>query len=377
MGKVRQSRLLAGRLIFVVVLMTMGCVFVSSSKGTATASSTAVQPTAPANNAVVSGPLAGCPTIPGTTTPVGAACFPPSLRPSLNNPQDPVAYGADKTGVNDSAAAINAALAAGDVYFQTPGTYFVSLTGNNVRTASIVPPAGRTIECVPGVSLKETATNYAACGGDACGILSLLNPGNTVVGCDFQGGNSAPGSIVESQTEGPDLIDVSSNNETIEGNTFENTWSNSAVQVNSNYTGIPPSNFLIQYNTFTHNPGYAINEAATVGGTIQYNISHDANISPEYDACTNTYPRVTQNVITQYNELDVTTATAYSGWSFFIGGGTYPNGCDYSTNIVRNNYCTSEISQPAWLWTTSSGYTQFPAHYSNNIVGPNCALRTW
>jgi Bacterial Ig domain len=185
MRMLRQGRLLAGQLVSIVALFAMGCVFVSASGGTATASLTKMKLTAPANNAVVgtislsctvpsnvewinldadnnfyasgsayatsytttwnstsvangshsigcagygsNGALlgnsianitvsnsvatrtttpVGCTTIPGTNTPVGTACFPKSSYPTLNNPENPVNYGADQTGVNDSTAAI-------------------------------------------------------------------------------------------------------------------------------------------------------------------------------------------------------------------------------------------------------------------------------
>src|SRR5262249_22976862 len=149
-------------------------------------------------------------------------------------------YGADSTGVNDSTAAINKALTVGDVYFGTPGTYYVAL--EHYLYYAIVPPAGRTIECGPGVTLIERTEN--ACGGNDCGIFSLLNGGNTVVGCDFQGGNSASGPVGISPSQGPELIEISSNNNTVEGNTFENTWGNTAVQVTRAYTNILPANYL-------------------------------------------------------------------------------------------------------------------------------------
>src|SRR5262249_9762744 len=137
---------------------------ITVSNGSSTAASTPAPP--PASAPAPS----GCNNIPGTSTPVGAACFPSSSYPALNNPQDPVNYGADKTGVSDSTAAIRAALANGDAHFGTPGTYLVSLSSGH----GIVPPAGRTIECAPGVTLIERTQN---CGTD-CGILSLQNGGN-------------------------------------------------------------------------------------------------------------------------------------------------------------------------------------------------------
>jgi hypothetical protein len=121
-------------------------------------------------------------------------------------------------GVSDSTAAVNSALANGDAYFTMPGIYLIALSSGH----GVIPPASRTIECVPGVTLIERAENPT--NGDAGAILSLQNGGNTVVGCDFKGGNSTPGALAIGTNQGQLLIIISSNNVTIEGSTFEDTW---------------------------------------------------------------------------------------------------------------------------------------------------------
>jgi hypothetical protein len=317
----------------------------------------------------------GCPTIPGTNTPVGAACFPKSAYPTLNNPQNPVNYGADKTGVNDSTAAINAALAVGDAYFSTPGFYLVAL---DHLYYSIVPPPGRTIECVPGVTLIAAMTSDP-CGGNDCGILSLLKGGNTVVGCDFQGGNWVPGPVDISSNQVPELIEISSNNDTVEGNTFENTWGNTAVQVNSSYTGILPSNYLIQYNTFSHNAYYGPEVSEATWGIIQNNLVIDGAIGMEDSACPSSG---VGRALIQNNELMVSVGdcavTGQQGcyWAAFITGGMYPPGCDYSGVMVTGNYCQGSSTQLAQIANYDPGGAGSPASYSGNHLGPNCSCAT-
>jgi hypothetical protein len=301
--------------------------------------------------------------------PVGAACFPKSSYPALNNPQNPVNYGADKTGVNDSTAAIVAALSTGDAYFSTPGTYLVSLTSGH----GIVPPAGRTIECAPGVTLIERSDS---CASD-CGILSLQNGNNTVVGCDFQGGNSAQGPVAIGNN-GQFLIIVASNNDTIEGNTFENTWGNSAVHVNSDYTGILPANFMIQYDTFSHNAYYGPEVDVATSGTIQNNLQTDGGMGPEDDACSASYG--VNNVIIKNNELKVSVGDCATAGErdcngpAFITGGIYPPGCNYSKVSVQNNYCQGTTSLAAAIYNYGSGVAN--ASYSNNILGPACSCQS-
>lgn len=313
----------------------------------------------------------GCNTIPGTNTPVGAGCFPSSSYPALNNPQNPVTYGADKTGSNDSTAAINAALAAGDAYFSTPGTYLVSLSSGH----GIVPPAQRTIECAPGVTLIEHA-EYSNGGGDV-GILSLENSGNTVVGCNFQGGNSASGPVGIGTNQGQFLIILSSNNNTVEGNTFQNTWGNTAVQVNSDYTGMSPANFLIQYNTFSHNAYYGPEVDVASSGTIQNNLQIDGGMGPEDDSCSTT--NSVNNVVIRNNEVKVSVGDCYTAGqsacddTAFVTGGSYPPGCNYSSVTVENNYCQGGGAQAAEIENGGSGITA--GSYSNDLLGPGCSCR--
>jgi hypothetical protein len=312
----------------------------------------------------------GCKNIPGTNTPVGAPCFPSSSYPSLKNPEDPINYGADKTGVNDSTAAINAALSAGDVYFKTPGTYLV-----NQNNGLIIPPAGRAIECAHGVTLVEQAEN--GCSGHDCGILTLYNGGNTVVGCDFQGGNSAMGAVPIGSNGGQFLIMVASNNDIIEGNTFENAWGNSAVQVNGD-NGTVPANFLIQYNTFLHNPYYGPEVDVASSGIIQNNMQTDGGIGPEDDACSGSYS--VNNVTIRNNELVTSVGdcrvAGQSGCDgdAFITGGSYPPGCNYSTVTVQNNYCQGNATQGVQIENVGSGVT--PASYNNDILGQSCSCRS-
>jgi hypothetical protein len=345
-----------------------GVVNITVSNGSSTSASTpAPAPTPPPASAPAP---SGCKTIPGTNTPVGAVCFPSSSYPALNNPHDPVSYGADKTGGSDSTSAISAALAAGDAYFATPGTYLVSLSNGR----GVIPPAGRTIECTPGVTLIERGED--PCNGHDCGILTLLNGGNTVVGCDFQGGNSSPGAVGIGSNEGQYLIMISSDNDTIEGNTFENAWGDSAVQVNGD--NIIPSNFLIQYNSFAHNAYYGPEIDVANSGTIQNNLQTDGGIGPEDGDCSSS--NAVNNVTIKNNELlasvgdcRIAGQDACDGGAF-ITGGSYPPGCNYSSVTVANNYCQGNSTQSAQIENVGSGVT--PAHYSNDILGPDCYCRS-
>ena len=311
---------------------------------------------------------ASCQNIPGTNTPVGAGCFPTSISPSLTNPQDPVSYGADPTGVNDSTAAIKSAMAVGDVLFKTPGSYFINTFTSN---HGIILPAGRVVKCRAGVTIFETANNVF---GD-WGIFETVNGGNTIVGCTIRGGNTAAGAQAQSNQEGQFLVLVNGANVTVEGNTLDSTWGNSAVQTNSDFIGVAPANFVIQYNTFTHNPNYGPNVTDANGGIVQNNLIQDSSVGVENESCTNSPPHFTHNVTVKNNEITVSVGNCgvvgppCSG-PMNLTGGTAPPTCDYTTNVVSGNYCTGKNGvQNVLITNTASGTS---ATYTGDILGPHC-----
>jgi hypothetical protein len=308
-----------------------------------------------------------CTQIPGTSTGVGAACIARSSFPALHNPQNPISYGADPTGAEDSTTAFQNAVNIGDVYVSQAGTYLINLpTGHG-----IIPPAGRNIECAPGVTLKTTLH-----GGHDTGILHLASDNVTVAGCDFQGSNTGSGAKALDYDQGNFLIMVSgSSNTLIEGNTFENTWANSAIQFNTDYTGLASTNSTVQYNTFSGNPYYGPEVDNGNGITIQNNLSIDSPIGVEDVKCATEASWT--GVLIQNNMLQVSvgdcraTGDTDCDGTVFITGGSSPSGCNYSSDTVRNNYCVGNSIQHAGIENTapSSGSA---ASYSGNILGSDC-----
>src|SRR5262249_2387224 len=100
-----------------------------------------------------SSPQAACTTIPapGTGAPVGAGCINSSSFPALANPVNPVSFGADNTGVNDSTSAFQSAVNQSDVLVPA-GTY---LLNGNVEIFGEI----RNIRCASGVTLKTTTVS--------------------------------------------------------------------------------------------------------------------------------------------------------------------------------------------------------------------------
>jgi hypothetical protein len=307
-----------------------------------------------------------CMNIPSTYMPVGAACFPRSLCPNLINPQDPVVYGADKTGSADSTAPFQRAANRGDLFVSRAGSYLIN--------GSVIPPAGRRVECAAGVTLKTTLHNNID-----SGILTLRNNNVTVCGCDFQGNNTARvgGAKAMDANQGNFLIQAIDSSEVmIEGNTFENTWANSAIQFNTASTGPGVTNSIIQFNTFSGNPYYGPEIDSGAKDTIQNNLSTDSPIGVENDGCS-TEPighiTITNNMVRVVHGDCRIAGVNGCDEGVFITGGDYPPGCDYSSNSVTNNYCTGGATQIAHINNTSPGGGGTAASYSGNILGPSCS----
>ena len=310
----------------------------------------------------------GCTHIPGTSTAVGAACFSLSSCPTLNSPQDPVTYGADKTGTSDSGSAFTSALAAGDLYISEPGTYLVNGSGQG----GLRPPAGRQIQCAPGVTLKTTNE-----GSHDNGIFMVVNNNNTICGCNFVGPNSAcnTAACATGDNLGNFLIEVAGGTGVkIEGSTFSNVYADSAIQFNED-SGTPSSGGLVQFNTFSANPYYGpeIDQGSNI--TFQNNLSTDGPIGVEDDQCATA--GAPTGVLIQNNMLQVSVGdcraagdTSCDG-TVFITGGDSPSGCNYSSETVRTNYCVGNSIQHAGIENTapSSGSA---ASYSGNLLGSDC-----
>jgi hypothetical protein len=310
-----------------------------------------------------------CTHIPGTSIKVGAGCLSTASLPTITNPINPVVNGADPTGLADSSSAFQTSINAGNVYFGTPGTYLIN--------SNVEPPSNRVIVCGPGVTLKTTRHNGTVTGIIYNGGISNL----TVAGCDFQGSNTGNGARFLDVNQGNFLIYLTdSSNILIEGNTFENTFANSAIQFATGATGPGVTNSTIQYNTFTGNPLYGAAVTSGANDTLQNNLVIDSVLGVEDDACPSA---PIGNITLKNNMLKVVhgdcgvTSPPYSGCPpvAFITGGDYPPSCNYSTDVVTSNYCTGASAQRATIANDAPVGGQ-AAQYSNDILGPGCLCIT-
>jgi hypothetical protein len=317
----------------------------------------------------------------GTTRYAGQQCFSQQVGscPSLSNPHDPINYGADATGANDSTGALNSAIGAGgDVVFGTAGTYKINFC--NDCTASATPwsfcsgahacsslsnvgssggitygvklPANINIEGssfngngTPAVTLKSTVTNA---GIDAA-ILTTNGGGNTICGLDFQSTNTQAGPAPLGANPGEALLMINNSTVTVEDSSFENAWGDAAIAVQNDFTNVAPASVTIQYNSGNHNPTYMINTDSSNGVTIQNNYTIDASIGGEYDGCSNVSPAINHNNIYRYNYASgvngncaIASGNLSSCGGVFLGisGDDWPPGCNYSSDAVSHNYCT-------------------------------------
>lgn len=218
-------------------------------------------------------------------------------------------------------------------------------------------------------------------GGNDTAIIAAENSNTTICGCDFQGSNTGSGAKSLDNNQNQFLIMVSGgSNITIEGNTFENTWANSAIQFDTDYTGIGASSSTAKYNTFSGNPYYGPEVDNANGITIENNLSIDSPIGVEDDACSSLGPAT--NIIVRNNMLQVlhgdcaVTGSAGCDSAVFITGGNYPSGCNYSTNTVSGNFCTGSSVQQAQVGNGSPGGGGTPASYSGDIMGSNCTCES-
>jgi len=288
----------------------------------------------------------------------------------LINPHDPVAYGANSTGTTDSTNAIANALAAGDAYFQTPGTYLVNGGGN--PTCCVQPPAGRVIECASGVTLKTTLNN-----GNVTGIFWINNPNVTVVGCDFRG----PGPNSGFTSSGNNLIDINdTTGALIEGNTFENTIGDAAIRLSSNDgSGGGGSSSTVKYNTFTDNRVYSAAVTNGTNDTFNNNLSIRGSLGIECDYMSANPPGPCgHNTITN-NQL--TGGIGASQFGYYLNGGTFVDGLPsgtsytlYSSDVVNKNYCSGQSSLVEYgLDVGDEPGLSGPATVSGNAIGSGCS----
>jgi hypothetical protein len=285
--------------------------------------------------------------------------------PALNNPQNPMSYGADPTGAADSAPAFQRALDAGDLDVP-PGLFRID--------AAVHVPNGRNIRCEPGSALEYTTI----------GNLAMLNWSGTsngsVFNCQFRGinynvnGKAAASSNYQQFIFVQSLHGAGGSDLTIANNDFNGIGGFiAAIHIYASDSNQPgPHNILITHNTFEHCGLYAIQLTSGHDNVISYNTLVDCNGFVEADDL---------GQINTGNIIDHKTLLFIHGVGHWGPGlraynemscGASPQGFDYSGNICSNNVVTGFRGTPAHIIERVSGGV--PARYINNTCVNGCTV---
>lgn len=295
--------------------------------------------------------------------------------PALTNPRNPVSYGADPTGVNDSAAAFQSAINTGDLHVLA-GTYLINTptTGND----GVRVPSGRNILCDHGTVLKMTNTN----------TFNMFRwPGtngpSTVYGCQFRGHDYNVGSGKTATSNQQTFLWIGSYNTNtglfhIANNDFNGYVGYIAAILTLADTAckLCAPTAIIENNTFENCGHYAVQLTAAAKTVIQNNTLHDCNGMAE---SASTSDLMSNNLIT--NNMSVYThgtswaqnSAGQGRWGNYFTGGSSCSGiaCDFSGNTVTNNHVSGTIG--CALDETAVGGAQNDAHYTGNSVSGSCS----
>jgi hypothetical protein len=285
--------------------------------------------------------------------------------PALNNPQNPVSYGADPAGAADSAAAFQRAVEAGDLDVP-PGLFRID--------GSVHVPGSRNIRCEPGSALEYTTT----------GNLAMFNWSGTsngsVFNCRFRGvnynvnGKAAASSAFQQFIFAQSLGGEGGSNLTIANNDFNGIGGFiAAIHIYASDRNQPgPHNILITHNTFEHCGLYAVQLTSGHDNIISYNTLVDCNGFVEAD---DLGQMNTGNIIDHNTLLFI---HGVGQWGPGLGGynemscGAWPQGFDYSGNTCSNNVVTGFSGTPAHIIQRVPGGV--PARYINNTCSDGCTV---
>ena len=288
--------------------------------------------------------------------------------PALVNPQNPVTYGADATGVSDSASAFQSAINAGDLDVPA-GDYLIN--------TQVTVPSNRNIRCEAGSDLRYTST--------ANNFYMLLWDGTmngSVFNCHFRGPNY-------NLTTGKSFLSVNQK--------FLQFWSTSGstgggtVVASNDFNGVggfvgaihiystgsqpAPSNLLITYNSFEDCGHYAVQLTAGVNNTISHNTLYDCNGMVESD---NTSQQMSGNLVDS-NHSTYVYGTGYAQansqnyyFNYFTCGESCSGGsCNFNGNTCSNNIVDGAETSGLRVTAAGSGNN---AVYVNNTCTGGCGV---
>lgn len=291
---------------------------------------------------------------------------------ALNNPQNPVAYGADATGTNDSTSAFQNAINAGDLDVHA-GVYKI--------LGTVTVPDARNIRCESGAALANQTSSSSWTMFQFNG-----NTSGSFFDCQFRGPNYNINAKPGSQQNFEEFIFIQSigNNGTtgnilISGNDFDGAGGFvGSIGIYANDSNQPPPhNVRIAYNTFEHCGYYAVQLTSGENNLIDHNILNDCSGFVEAD---DTGQQNTDNVIDS-NHLTFTYGIGMNypgcnpgcGFDGLTGGANASGGYfNYSGNMVSNNIVDG--THPSSILIDGNNT---PAQYNNNTCTGGCQMNVY
>jgi hypothetical protein len=307
-----------------------------------------------------------------TSTPTKAPTAGAPTPVPLSNPQNPVSYGADASGTNDSTSAFQNAINAGDLDIPT-GVFKI--------LGTVDVPDGRNIRCEAGGALvnQTTASDWTMFQFDG-------NTSGSVFNCQFRGPNYNINGQPGHQSRQIRFIFIQSignagttGNIVISGNDFNGVGGYvGAVMIYGNDGNQPPPHDVrIGYNTFEHCGYYAVQLTSGTNNKIDHNTLNDCAGFVEAD---DTRQQNTGNVLDS-NHMTYTygIGMSYSGCNPGCGfdgltGGSDASGgfFDYSGNTVSNNIVDG--THPSTILINGNNA---PAQYNNNTCMGGCQMNVY
>lgn len=291
---------------------------------------------------------------------------------ALNNPQNPVSYGADTTGKNDSTSAFQSAINAGDLSVPA-GTYKI--------LGTVTVPDTRNIRCDSGAALVNQTSSSSWTMFEFDG-----NTSGSVFDCQFRGVNYNVNAHPDNQRNFERFIFIqsmgtggTSGNILIVGNDFNGVGGFvGAVMIYGNDRNQPPPhNVRIAYNTFEHCGYYAVQLTSGTNNRIDHNTLNDCAGFVEADDTgqQNTGNVIDSNHLTFIYGIGMNYPGCNPGCGFNgLTGGADASGAyfDYSGNEVSNNIVDG--TNPSTILVNGNNT---PAQYSNNTCTGGCQINVY
>jgi hypothetical protein len=291
---------------------------------------------------------------------------------ALNNPQNPVSYGADASGASDSTTAFQHAINAGDLDVQA-GVYKI--------LGTVHVPDARNIRCEAGAALANQTSSSSWTMFKLDG-----NTSGSIFNCHFRGPNYNINAQPGNQRNFEQFITIQSvnNNGTtgnilISGNDFNGVggFVGSIVIYANDSNQPPPHNVRIAYNTFQHCGYYAVQLGSGENNLIDHNTLNDCSGFAEAD---DTAQANTGNVFDS-NHLTFTYGIGMNypgcnpgcGFNGLTGGSNASGGYfNYSGNTVKNNIVDG--THPSTIMINGNCT---PAQYNNNTCTGGCQINVY